>query len=351
MEIKRVTLRDVAEKLKVSHTTVAMALRNHHTISLKRRVEVRQMAEKMGYCPDPFLSALAAYRKRIGPSKFKGLVAWARHWRQPSRLQRKLKYEADLWRGASLAAGNLGFRLEEILWEEGCSGKRFEQILLARGVRGVLIPPHDLDPNWTDFDWSKFSIVRFSLSVSRPDSNLVTVDHFRAMIMAVGKIKEYGYQRIGLVIGEKYNRRLEGTTLGGFLSAQELFKLRPALPPLKTDYGTRSAENWQQQKAALHKWLKRHTPDAILTTDTETPDLLQELGYDVPRDIAVAGTNIDDIRVEAGIDQHSQAIGRIAMETLAKQLNLNECGEPADPARILIEGRWQDGRSLPSKRL
>ena len=349
MQSKRITLRDVAAALGVSHTTVAMALRNHYSISPKRRDQVRQMAEKMGYCPDPFLSSLAAYRKQISPLKIQSAVAWITHWQQLVDSLKKYEYYIELWRGAFQAAGHLGYHLDDVHWEAGCSAKRFQQILLTRGVRGVLIPPHNMIPDWGDFDWSKFSVVRFGQSVPYPDSNLVTIDHFRAVIMAVRKISEYGYQRIGLVIGDEYNRRLGGHTIGGFCSAQDLLHLKPPLPPLKTEYGSHGNKEMDQQKSNLEKWLKRYRPDAILTTDPEIPGQLHQLGYRIPEDIAVAGTAVRDIPVDAGIDQHAEAVGRIAMETLAKQLNMNECGEPVDPASILIEAHWQDGRSLPPR--
>ena len=87
----------------------------------------------------------------------------------------------------------------------------------------------------------------------------------------------------------------------------------------------------------------------MLTSISTLPRILQDLGYRIPRDLAVAGTGID-VPVDAGIDQHSEAIGRMAVEMLVSQINLNECGEPADPARILIESRWRDGASLPPVR-
>jgi LacI family transcriptional regulator len=77
--------------------------------------------------------------------------------------------------------------------------------------------------------------------------------------------------------------------------------------------------------------------------------MIRNLRYRIPRDIAVAGTGID-VPVDAGIDQHSEAIGRMAVEMLVSQINLNERGEPADPARILIESRWREGASMPGKK-
>jgi len=78
--------------------------------------------------------------------------------------------------------------------------------------------------------------------------------------------------------------------------------------------------------------------------------MLRELGYSIPQDIAVAGTTVLDIPgVDTGIDQHPEAIGRIAVEMLVKQINVSERGEPRDPCRILVESRLKDGNSLPPK--
>lgn len=345
MNPKRVTVYDIAEKLGVSHATVSLALRNHPSISEKRREQVRKMAKQMGYAPDPHLAALAAYRRTNAPTRIQSAIAWINHWEQPEQL-RKLR-EFDLyWRGAAAAAKRFGYNLEEICWAPDYSARRFEQILLARGIRGVLIPPHVTPPAWGDFDWSKFSIIRFGLSVPSPDSHLVTADQLRAVLMAVHKMVEYGYARIGLVVPADTDRKLGGGFVGGFSSAGQSFNL-PVIPALLTE----EAMYFKQREKArrlLEQWLKKHKPDAVLTTLPVLPALLRELQYRIPEDIAVAGTAVD-VPVDAGIDQHSEAIGRIAVETLVTQINLNERGEPPDPYRVLVESRWRDGKSLPPR--
>jgi DNA-binding LacI/PurR family transcriptional regulator len=95
--------------------------------------------------------------------------------------------------------------------------------------------------------------------------------------------------------------------------------------------------------------MRKHRPDAILTPNPEVPLLLKELGYRIPDDVAVAGTSPYDMTVDAGIDQCPHSIGQIAAEMLIKQISLNEFGEPADPCRILVESRWRDGDSLPTR--
>jgi LacI family transcriptional regulator len=344
----RITLLDIAKRLGISKTAVSMALQGSHHISPERRQEVQRAAKEMGYRPDPFLSGLAAHRRGRALAKDHGVLAWVDHWEKPGHLHRFGEFHA-YWKGASEAATRFGYRLDDVRWELDCSPKRFERILLARGIEGVLIPPHHQAPDWEDFDWSKFSVIRFGMSVPNPDSNLVSSDIFRAIVMAFKTIHEYGYRRIGFTVNEEFNLHLGGNFLSGCYYAQTLLKLKPALPPLLTVLNFRDADEMAKQKAALQRWLVRHKPDAILTVDIELPDLIRELGYRIPQDIAVAGTSVLDIPVEAGIDQHSEAIGRLAVEMLVKQINVNERGEPRDPCRILVESRWKDGNSLPPK--
>ena len=322
-----------------------MALRNSPRISSKRCQEIQRVAMEMGYVPDPFLSSLASYRVTKNAPKTQVGIAWLNHWDKPDRLRNHCEFDL-YWHGARKASKRLGYRLDEFLWPTGDSAKQVEQILLQRGILGLLIPPHLPETDWGDFDWSRFSLMRFGFSVRYPNSNLVTSDHQRAVVMAVQKIHEYGYQRIGLVMSEISDSSWGGNYSGGFAWAQKLLELDPALPPMNKN-PQRSPKGIAEYKAALDRWMKKYKPDAILNYLAEVPAYLRELGYRIPQDVAVAGTSVCDIPVDTGIDQHSHAIGQIAAEMLIKQISLNERGEPSAPCRILVESRWQDGKTLP----
>jgi len=347
MQKRRVTQADIAARLGVSHATVALALKNHHRISPARREEVKRMAETMGYQPDPFLAGLAAYRRSLEPSKFHGIIGWVNHWAKPEGLHQHQEFEG-YWLGAKEAAKQFGYGLEEIRWPMDCPAKRFERILLTRSILGVLVPPHPLReaPDWSDFDWSKFSLIRFGMSVHNPDSNVVTSDQFRATVMAISNIRRLGYRKIGFIVNRELDENVGGNYTGGFFAAQKLFGIAEADSVLlvnMNDYRQRSAKAAKE----LSAWLKKVRPDAVLTTVVELPEMIRQLGYRIPQDIAVAGTSVADIPLDTGVDQRSREIGRIAVEMLVKQININERGEPPAPCRILVESVWQDGKSLP----
>jgi DNA-binding LacI/PurR family transcriptional regulator len=344
---QRVTLRDLAQKAGVSHVTISRALRNDPSISTVRRAEVKKLAAAMGYRPDPSLSALAAYRFAKQSHKIQSALAWLNRYQDP-RQWRKFGELRAYWSGAEKAADRFGYHLEEIIWPPDSPLKRLEKILETRGVRGILMPPHHFPLDWSGFDWNKFSAVRFGMSVRNPDIHAVTTDQLRAVVMAMEKIRRHGYERIGLVVPRDFDRYLGGNYLGGFFAAHELFELGHLVPPLSTDieiYNQRPEKARQQ----MERWLHKHRPDAILTTVIQVPHLLFEIGLRIPQDVAVAGTSVLDLPLDAGINQNSEMVGRIAVETLISQINLNERGQPVAPCRILVESLWQDGKSLPPK--
>jgi len=54
---KRITVRDIARRLKISHTSVSRSLRDDRQISVALRQKVQQAAKIMGYRPDPMILA------------------------------------------------------------------------------------------------------------------------------------------------------------------------------------------------------------------------------------------------------------------------------------------------------
>jgi LacI family transcriptional regulator len=344
---RRVTLRDIAERAGVTHVTVSRALKDDPSISKARRDSIRKLADEMGYRPDPALMALASHRFARQRHQIQSALAWVNRHEDPQHLH-KYKELTAYWTGAEKAARRFGYQLEEILWSPEKSVARLQQILESRGIRGILLPPHHFQLDWAGFEWSKFCVVRFGMSVRNPDVHAVTSDQLRATIMAMERIRQLGYGRIGLIVPKDFDRHLGGNYLGGFYAAHELFDLGQLIPPLATES---SVYVQQPAKAALtlEKWLNKNRPDAVLVAVAQLPALLRKIGVRFPQDLAVAGTSVLDLPLDAGIDQNSEMIGRIAVETLVSQINLNVLGQPAAPCRILVESSWQDGSTLPKK--
>jgi DNA-binding LacI/PurR family transcriptional regulator len=343
-DIPHVSLRDIAAKLGVSHSTVSLALRDHPRISAAVKERVRKTAEEMGYRPDPMLAALANYRRGRENHSISASVAWINAWRDPEAL-RKLKEFDFYWQGAFKAADKFGFRLEEFRMGRECSPKRLHQILSTRGIRGILLPPHQFDPDWQDFPWEEYSIVRFGRSLHVPACHIVTADQVANTILAVQKIHQRGYRRIGFagIKGDFSERGMQFEL--GFLGGQRLIQNPDPIPVLIL-----SKDSPSDRLTALRAWLEQHRPDAIFTVDAGLPDLLKKLGYKVPEDIGLAVTSILDAKADAGIDQHPEEIGRVGFLMLNSLINDRSRGIPDIFRQILVEGSWVDGSSLPEKK-
>jgi DNA-binding LacI/PurR family transcriptional regulator len=223
------------------------------------------------------------------------------------------------------------------------TGERLEKILTTRSVRGVLLPPHPGGFNLPGLDWSLFSIVRFGVSVTTPRAHVITSDQMNCAEVAFSKIRERGYRRIGFITSRGHDRNTGGNFRAGYLSVQDaVLPIAEHLEPLILDERATMLD-----ERALRPWLRRWKPDAIITTDPRVHAMLTDLGIEVPRDLAAAALSVFDGNFDAGVDQNSYETGQVAMRTLAGLIHQNERGIPRYCRRILVEGRWVDGASLP----
>ena len=196
-----VTLRDIAMELRVSHSTVSRALQNASNISVERRKEIQEAAQKMGYRPNAMATQLGHQRHAHHKRPISSEIAWINYWTDPKKLRSFEEFNL-YWKGACKRAEEGGYRLEQFICDEGLSPSRLEKILLTRSIHGILIPPHGTfqpPPGWDKFDWEKFSIVRLGYSVTAPRAHLVTSNHLTCGMLAIENMWRLGYKRIGFV--------------------------------------------------------------------------------------------------------------------------------------------------------
>jgi LacI family transcriptional regulator len=203
----RITLRDIARNLGVSHTTVSRALRDDPQISEVMRERVQKTARQMGHKPDPMLSALAHYRRGQTKTPIAAELAWINHWPNPQKLRSYREFDL-YWKGAWEEAERCGFRLEEFILNRDLTAGRLEKILRARNIQGLLLPPRgDFAPDYGDFHWEDFCIVRFGHSLPFPHAHLISSDQLTDGLIAFENIWKQGYRRIGLVTSVKMHTR------------------------------------------------------------------------------------------------------------------------------------------------
>lgn len=62
MTQRPVTIKDIAEKLNISVSTVSRALKDNHEISAQTRKTVQDLAKQLGYKPNPIAVALKTHK-------------------------------------------------------------------------------------------------------------------------------------------------------------------------------------------------------------------------------------------------------------------------------------------------
>ncbi|MDP0491707.1 MAG: LacI family DNA-binding transcriptional regulator [Verrucomicrobiota bacterium JB023] len=341
---RRVTLRDIGKALGVSHSTVSLALHNHPRISEPMRKKVREAAKSMGYRPDPMLAALATYRRNRSEKPITSSLAWINAWPDAKALRSHQEFDG-YWKGAYQAAKKLGYRLEEFRLDHQFNSQRLHQILSTRGIRGILLPPHQEQPVWKDFPWERYSVVRLGRSIDEPSCHVVASDEVSNAMRAYREIRRRGYQRIGFV-GSASGAKDSGMIFElGFIGGQRVSNDKAKLPPLHLS----DNKSETRQRMELRQWLDENQPDAIFTTQSNVPKLLELEKVRVPQDIALATTTILDTPIDSGINQHAEEIGRVAITTLNSLINDGSRGVPSVFRQILVEGSWVNGTCLPRK--
>lgn len=329
-------MRDIAQKLGVTHSTVSLALRGDPRISAERREAVKATAEAMGYRPDPVMTAFTRYRGGKRPARIRDVLIWLNLWDSKTGLQGFREFAA-YWRGARAAAERHGYHLEDMHWDGSASTGRLDTILRTRNVGGILLPPVHHQPDLARLSWGEFSFVRFGYSIKGLPGHIVTSDQLGDALMAFEKIRATGYERIGFVAHSHAFTRFAAGVAIGQLALRDSLRVPGIVLPEK------------DAEKALRSWVARHRPDAILSDIPGIKALLGRAGLHVPRDMGLAVTSVLDCDADAGINQNSEEIGRVAVETLVSLIYNHERGFPRHIREVLVAGDWVDGSSLPPR--
>jgi DNA-binding LacI/PurR family transcriptional regulator len=332
--------RDIAERLGVSLMTISLALRAHPSISKARIAEVKRTAREMGYRPNAMASALAHRKWTHARRNVATTLAWLNHWENPRNLRHQREFDL-YWRGAAEAAHQLGYRLEEFIWSDAMPPSRLEKIFLTRNIQGIIIPPHPTPPDWTEWRFEQFSLVRIGHSVGNLPVHVISTDQVRGSLLAFRETSRRGYRRIGLVTSAWAERNT--LFAAGFLLGQSQSSGNAALPMLRLEDA--SPEISAKDLSKLGQWIRRFRPDAILTDAGSVKKMLSQLKCDVPGEIGLAIFSASGDGV-AGVNQNSADVGKMAVEILISQIHRNERGIPPTGHMHLVTPGWLDGGTL-----
>lgn len=333
----RVTIRDIAAEAGVHFTTVGLALRDSPRISPETRKLVHAVAERLGYRPDPMLSALNAYRQTKRRPHFQATIAWVNNW--PER--RALLHNPDFFEyhtGAVERAAELGYEIDEFwLREKGMDFGKLRRVFKARNIQGVILAPQPTSNIEIDFDFAGLSAVSLSYSLKRPALHVITNHHFRSMRLMLARLEELGFRRIGLVVGREWNEKVGLSWLGGVLVSREV--------------GPRGLEIVNlPHRAGDSRRLLAHIRSAkidVVVSHRMVYEELLEAKARIPEEFGFANLSVEHhSRFISGVYQNSLLIGRKAVDQVVDMLHRGETGVPDLHSHLLIDGVWQPGTTL-----
>lgn len=332
----------IAAQAGVTQATVSLALANHPRISAKTRERIQAIARQMGYSPHPYISSLMRFRRhgRELPDKPVLALVCAFHtadrWRtHPSVTIRHMR------EGALERAKAFGYQAQEFwLHRDGMSAQRFSEMLRARGIQGLMLSPLPDDTPPPDLQWEHFAAVSLSAPLRTLPLTTVSNDHYSSSLRAVAEARRRGYRRPGLVILKSHPPRFHGRWEAGY--AQGCAQA-PALAPCEVLL----LNDWTDEKA-IQAWLRREKPDALVTAGADVMlPLLQRAGWAVPEKLGLVSLACPGLggRI-SGIFQNGRLMGATAVDLLTGQIERHERGLRPQGRAMMIEGEWNEGRTL-----
>jgi DNA-binding LacI/PurR family transcriptional regulator len=336
------SVRKIAAALKLSASTVSLALHNSAKIPPATRRRVIDYAKRIGYGPNAQLTRLMAQLRlaRTGPVQACfGVISFyetLRPWEQSTHLMR-------IFKSMEQRATQLGYRLEPLrLRAPGMTIRRFRSILEARGIQGLLCFG---SPNLNEVfppELNDHAVVTLGMSIETP-LHRVTSHFFKDLSHVLRRIHALGYRRPGLVLGRYEDSRSAHAYIGAYLAWCDHMFGHPVASVLRVD---------RVEERPLLDWLRRHHLDVVVIVHLydvldEFQRVLQKHEIRVPDDIGVAavsqilsGTGL------AGMEQNQELMGAWADELLVARITNQDFGIPANPRVEMVESHWTPGPSL-----
>lgn len=334
-----VRLKDVAREAGVSTMTVSRALRLDPKVAPRLQKRIETIAARLGYRPNPLVSALMSYRRAGKPvhhdlklgflTCFPTQDGWRKH-----RLYR------EFYEGAALGVDRHGYGLEEFwLSEPGMTPERLVQVLATRNIPGVLLAPLAVSVGSLGMQINSLAAVAFGHSIIDPALHRVSNNQFRSMRQLLEHLMEAGYTRPGLALPKSLDDRVLHQWLGAFMvewATPQNPELPVFLPP---------DDKWNRE--GFEHWLAKHRPDVVVAQHDKVLHWLRESGRRVPEDIGFAHLDCPSLHGPlSGVYQNGREIGIAAADMLVDVLHRNERGIPPFPRTMLIEGAWVRGTTI-----
>jgi DNA-binding LacI/PurR family transcriptional regulator len=333
------SLRQLAQQLGLSHTTVSEALRGSSRVKPATKAKVMKVAGEMGYRRNPLAGALMSEMRRSRAGTFRGVLAILDMDGPSGRPAGAIRYHTELAKGAAQRAEELGFKTDSfVVGKAGLSLERLDRILQSRGIGGIFLLPVRETPDLTRLDWTHFSGIYSDYVIERPGLHAVCPDHFRAMLTALERLWNLGYKRPGLMLNAAHDARLLHRWESAYHAFQTHHEGLTRLPPLIMS---------SPSEKDFSRWFKTVKCDVVMSHLPDALDWMIAAGAKVPETHGFCSLNVMNMTTPcSGLDLQPRLLGARGMELLIGQVLRNECGAPDMPMTTTVPAAWRDGPTL-----
>jgi len=326
-----VTLKQVAAAAGVSLATTSYSLRNDRRIPRVTAAHVQEVAKRLGYRPNPRVSALMAHIRQGQPVTVGERIAFL--WIDAPHGERPYQGMFD---AAGDRAVQLGYSMEEFwLSSPGVSHRRLQQILYSRGIVGLLISPSCLpNPKFKiGWNWNLFSAAVIGTAESEPELHHSAHHHYGGMRLAMIKLEAMGKRRIVGLLNKRIEERARRAWSAAFLAHH----------PLTNQAWEFLAQENPEDLSHLASWIRQRKPEAIVGVRQIVEPLINQGWRPSPKTTVILLDSVPNPWGFGGIDQREQVIATNAVDLVAGQLQRNERGVPENVKMLLFAGHWVSG--------
>lgn len=333
----RISMRDLAREVGVSVSAVSLALRNSPKVSKAKREEIHRAAERIGYVKDgrvtELMEHLRSYRSKEQMSTIAVLILDV----TKAELEQYPRIHSFM-AGVEAEAHSNGYGVDFMfLLDLGVSPKRLRNILIARGIKGVIVMPFQTGVGKLDLDVSGFCVSTPGYSIINPVLNRACPDYLQMMDELLEQICRLGYRRIGFIL--TYGSGGVGHKLysSSYLYYSMLIDASFRIPILRRR---------EIGDEGVPRWMKKYKPDVVISSG-KIYRVLEGLGYRIPEDLGFASLEIlEDHKNASGVDHRHELVGREALKLSFSDINLNHSGIPENPKVVLIDSHFKPGNTL-----
>jgi|LZCG01.1.fsa_nt_gb LacI family transcriptional regulator len=311
MKKSRVTLKDIAQRAGVSHTTVSRALRNHPDISIEMRERIKELARTLHYNPNAIaLSLRNAHTHVIGL-----ILPEITFYAFPS-----------LVKGVTEYCYNQGYNVMILSSDESLKRETQNiQILLSNQVDGVLVAVTKETNNAAHFktlEDNGIPTVFFDRVPGNYVQDSVIIDDKRAAYELTRHLIGTGKKHL-LYFGGNRDLSITQNRLRGFRQALAQSNM--------SEYdAVFASDSYQATRITEEIFMRKHIPDAIMAISDEVltgiMPVLQNMDIKIPDQVAVGAFSDGPLskmyKPEITIIHHSLfRIGQVAAEVVIQKIS------------------------------